>query len=426
MKLETEGIDVLSPDQQKTGLWDIAFLWFCANVAVPRLLIGGTLAGLGLIRAVQILIWGNILVIIPLIFLGQMGYRLRIPTMAASRLTFGVKGSYIPSIANSVQLIGWGAAVTVVCGSSINAVFSEMTGFENLTLWVVITAVVQLLITVYGFRSITWLQRASTPLLALLSVYVAYIILRDYGWQNLAVVVPASAISIAVALDILAGNAFAWGPMVCDYTRYSKNARSAGWGTLLGSVSGAAGFMFVGLVSGLATGDPNPSSMLVKFGLGVPALLIIILSSLTTNVLNLYSAAISFSNLRSDIVPWKIILIFGTLVGGVSIIPGFIGHFIGFLIFVGSIFVPLIAVMVVDFYVVKRQEVKPEELFAVDRNSKFWYTNGFHTKAIAVWLVGTLFYYFFPKIVPFLGSTIPCFIFTAILAVVVLKERKHE
>lgn len=56
MKLETEGIDVLSPDQQKTGLWDIAFLWFCANVAVPRLLIGGTLAGLGLIRAVQILI----------------------------------------------------------------------------------------------------------------------------------------------------------------------------------------------------------------------------------------------------------------------------------------------------------------------------------------------------------------------------------
>ena len=44
MKLEQERLAVNSLDEQKTGLWDIAFIWFCANVAVPLLMIGGSLA----------------------------------------------------------------------------------------------------------------------------------------------------------------------------------------------------------------------------------------------------------------------------------------------------------------------------------------------------------------------------------------------
>lgn len=82
---------------------------------------------------------------------------------------------------------------------------------------------------------------------------------------------------IMLGIDVLAANAFAWGPMVCDYTRYAKNKSSSSVGTLIGSLAGAAGFMFVGMISSIVTGDPNPSSMLVSLGLGVPALLIIIL-----------------------------------------------------------------------------------------------------------------------------------------------------
>ena len=50
----------------------------------------------------------------------------------------------------------------------------------------------------------------------------------------------------ASTIDVLAANAFAWGPMVCDYTRYAKNKSSSSVGTLIGSLAGAAGFMFVG------------------------------------------------------------------------------------------------------------------------------------------------------------------------------------
>lgn len=109
MKLEKEGLVVTPLTEQKTGLWDMAFIWFCANVAVPRLMIGGSLAELGFGKMILILIAGNILVFLPLLALGVIGFNVRIPTMAATRMTFGVKGSYLPSVANGIQLLGWGA-----------------------------------------------------------------------------------------------------------------------------------------------------------------------------------------------------------------------------------------------------------------------------------------------------------------------------
>ena len=73
MKLEREGIQIIPESEQKTGLWDMAFVWFCANVAVPRLLMGGSMAGLGFARAAAMLLWGNVLVILPLLALGVIG-----------------------------------------------------------------------------------------------------------------------------------------------------------------------------------------------------------------------------------------------------------------------------------------------------------------------------------------------------------------
>lgn len=91
MKLEQEKLTVATLEEQKTGLWDIAFIWFCANVAVPRLMIGGSLAELGFWKLLFILLVGNIIVFLPLLALGNIGYKVKIPTMAASRMTFGIR-----------------------------------------------------------------------------------------------------------------------------------------------------------------------------------------------------------------------------------------------------------------------------------------------------------------------------------------------
>lgn len=424
MKLEKEKLVVTPLTEQKTGFWDIAFIWFCANVAVPRLMIGGSLASLGFWPMVAMLLVGNIVVFLPLLALGDIGYKLRIPTMAITRITFGVKGSYIPALANGVQLLGWAANVTVVCGSSINLIVRAMTGFDCLALWIVVTAVVQLLITAYGFRSITWLQRVSVPLLLILSVVTAVLLFTKYDASAIVSYTPAAPIGIMVGLDILAGNAFAWGPMVCDYTRYAKSSGSAGWGTLVGSLIGAASFMFVGAVSFIATGDANPVAFLLELGLGIPALLIIILSSVTTNVVNLYSAGISFVNVFPNVEPWKIIVPVGVIVGGIAVIPGLIGHFISFLVIVGSIFVPLIAITLVDYFCHYKKNVAPEDILLEDSSSRFWFKGGFNWTALIVWFAGIALYNVFAYVWTPLGSSVPTFLLIALLYWLVGKAKK--
>ncbi len=415
MKLEQEKLAVATVEEQQTGLWDIAFIWFCANVAVPRLMIGGSLAELGFWKLLFILIVGNIIVFLPLLALGNIGYKVKTPTMAAARMTFGIRGSYLPSIANGIQLLGWAANVSVICGSSINAIIASLTGFDNLTLWIIITAVVQLLITAYGFRSITWLQRLSVPLLAILTLIVAVLIFKRYGFQSIFTYTPVAAIGIMTGLDIVASNAFAWGPIVCDYTRYAKSAGTAGWGTLWGSLAGAASFMFIGAISAVTTGSANPVDFLLAAGLGIPALLIIVLSSVTTNVINLYSASISFVNVFPKVEPWKIIVPAGVVVGGVAIIPNLIGHFIIFLTVVGSIFIPLIAIMLVDFFLVKKQNVSAEEMLKENASSIYWYSGGFRWSAIVVWLIGVALYNLLAYLWPALGACVPTFIVIGLL-----------
>lgn len=424
MKLEKEKLEVISQNEQTTKWYDIAFIWFCANVAVPRLMIGGSLAELGFWPMVAMITIGNIIIFIPLLALGQIGYQVRIPTMAASRFTYGIRGSYLPSIANGIQLLGWAANVTVICGSSINAIVSSMTSFDNLTFWIIVTAVFQLLITAYGFRSITWLQRVSVPLLIILTVITAILIFKEYGFSSIAAYTPVAPLSIMIGVDIIAGNAFAWGPMVCDYTRFAKSSGGAGAGTLIGSLVGAASFMFIGAISVISTGSPNPVDFLLETGLGIPALLIIVLSSVTTNVVNLYSAGISFVNVFPKVEPWKIIVPAGVIVGGIAIIPNLIGHFITFLTIVGSIFVPLIAIMLVDYFFIKKKQVNAEEMLKEDRTSKYWYKNGFNWTALAIWFVGIILYNVLAYTWPVLGSCVPTFIIIGILYFIIAKATK--
>lgn len=388
-------------------------------------MIGGQLMEMGFWKMLAMILIGNVIIFLPLLALGDIGFKVKIPTMVATRFVFGIKGSYLPSIANGIQLLGWAANVTVICGSSINAIIAKMTGFDNLTLWIVVTAVVQLLITAYGFRSITWLQRVSVPLLILLSVITVVIVFREFGFQNISSYTPAAPIGIMIGVDIIAANAFAWGPMVCDYTRYAKSGAGAGVGTLIGSLVGAASFMFVGAISFAATGSANPVDFLLTQGLGIPALLIIVLSSVTTNVVNLYSSGISFVNVFPKVEPWKIIVPLGVVVGLIAIIPNLIGHFITFLVIVGAIFVPLIGIMLIDFYCIKKKDVDAEQALVEDKTSKYWFKGGFNWPALIVWFIGIAIYNLFSYVWTAIGACVPTLIIVCVIYYIVAKAQNR-
>ena len=103
MKLEKEGLVVTPLTEQKTGLWDMAFIWFCANVAVPRLMIGGSLAELGFGKMILILIAGNILVFLPLLALGVIGFNVRTAFSCWAGAPMSPSSAALPSTASLRQ-----------------------------------------------------------------------------------------------------------------------------------------------------------------------------------------------------------------------------------------------------------------------------------------------------------------------------------
>ena len=48
----------------------------------------------------------------------------------------------------------------------------------------------------------------------------------------------------------------------------------------------------------------------------------------------------------------------------------------------GSFFGPLFGIMVIDYYLVKKSDLSNNDIFSSDENSLYFYSNGWHVKAI--------------------------------------------
>ena len=143
----------------------------------------------------------------------------------------------------------------------------------------------------------------------------------------------------------------------------------------------------------------NPTDIIGKIGnisITVIVLFFIIFASASTNlianyiptqnvILNLLPASL---NLKTSAI---IIAFFGFIVGifWLSLLSQ-----IGILAFIdtfGAFFGPLFGVMVIDYYFVKKTILNNENIFSLKSNSLYFYSNGWHLKAIYSVIIGFVF-----------------------------------
>jgi purine-cytosine permease-like protein len=84
----------------------------------------------------------------------------------------------------------------------------------------------------------------------------------------------------------------------------------------------------------------------------------------------------------------------------------------GFLLYIGAVFVPLLGVLAVDFYLIRKKEYNLEEFYS---NVK-----GLRVKPIISWLIGVIIYFAFYNYTMW-GSSIPSFLISAITLYVLEK-----
>ena len=143
----------------------------------------------------------------------------------------------------------------------------------------------------------------------------------------------------------------------------------------------------------------NPTDIIGKIDnteLTVVVLFFIILSSLSTNLIANYIPA---QNTLLNFLPTRL-----NLKSSAAIII-FLGFFIGifwltllsqigilaFLDTFAAFFGPLFGVMVIDYYLVKKTKLNNNDIFSSGNNSLYFYSNGWHIKAVYSLVLGFIF-----------------------------------
>ena len=218
-----------------------------------------------------------------------------------------------------------------------------------------------------------------------------------------------------VPLITVVGTIFAYFSIIIlnygDFTRYVKNESELKKGNLslilnLIIFSFFTVFIVIGadifLNKNLENMDrilTNPTDIIGKINnteLTVIVLFFIIFSSASTNLIANY---IPTQNILLNLMPMKLNLKSSAVI--ITILGFVIGIFwlpllsqIGILAFIdtfGALFGPLFGIMIIDHYLIKKTKIDNKDIFSLDKSSLYFYSNGWHLKAIYSLLLGFIF-----------------------------------
>jgi len=334
-------------DGRKIGGFSLFSLWIGAAISLAEIMTGGLIAPLGIKKGIIVILAGHLIGCLILAFIGVIGFKEKMPALMSSRISLGKYGSYVVSIFNIIQLTGWTAIMLIQCTKSMQAITQKMFGIDNFTLLLIITGIIVALWTLYSDKGVNIVNNIAVMLLLLLSFVMLGTVLKG-GEVNQII----GTISAGAAFELSIVMPLSWLPIISDYTMAAKSVKGSFFGSFFGYFAGSSFMYIIGLVSAVYAGTSDPVSVLGGLNMGYAALIIIILSTVTTTFLDVYSAVMSTLNLTSKISKKSLIIVF-TALGSLFALYFPMEQYENFLYMIGSLFAPVFSVIIIDYFVYK-------------------------------------------------------------------------
>ncbi len=382
--------------EKRTSIFTNGMIWFGVAISVSEIVCGIEIGEAAKLSDIWFpLILGHVLGGVMLYFVGLIGARVRVNAMETTASTFGKYGSKFFAFLNLLQLIGW-IAVLNAQGAMALAGLKLPISFP---LTCVLLAV---LIAAWVFVGLRKTAKITTVVMGLLAVLLVVLTAKLFGVE------PASgAASHAAAqfgfwtiFEISIAMPLSWLPVISDYTKDVEKPVAATATSAVAYTLASLWMYFIGLqIAGLGVGTDIAQAILLA-GIGIPGIIIVALSTVTTNFLAANSAGESAKAIYGKLNP----KVAGVVVCGLSTILaiwGIVDHYISFLYLIAAVFAPMAAVLLVSYFFVK------EHL----EQKGFWIWNLF------AWAVGFAVYEIAVNTgVEFIGPTILAVVVSAALA----------
>jgi putative hydroxymethylpyrimidine transporter CytX len=334
--------------------------------------------------------------------------------MVSLRAVLGLKGSFVPTILNVIQLIGWASFEIIIMANSAISITGSFLGPYTLYFWVLIFAVWCMLLCVGGPLIVVrhWLEKFAIWFTYGTAIYITYIVLSKFP-QLLAVQGDGS-LPIALALDLVIAMPISWWPLISDYNRFSKSEKDAFLGTLSGYTFANSWFYALGALLVLAYPRESIIYSIASITFGGLALTLLLVDETDNCFADIYSGALSMQNISPKTKQLKLVaaITVTSVLLAVLMPTEWQSAYEGFLLYIGAVFVPLLGVLAVDFYLIRKREYNLEEFYSKAK--------GLRVKPIISWLIGVIIYFTFYNYTMW-GSSIPSFLISAITLYVLEK-----
>ncbi|CCD25295.1 cytosine permease NDAI_0E04780 [Naumovozyma dairenensis CBS 421] len=317
LSAETKGIEPITDEEKTDGsLINAASMWFSANLVLPALAIGGLgplVFSLNFGTSVLVIVFFNILGLLPVAFFSLFGAELGLRQMVLSRYLLGNITARIFALINSVACVGWGIVNTIASAQLLNMINQ---GPHKCPLWagciIIIGATV--LVTFFGYRVIHTYEKWSwVPNFAVFLVIIARLKMsgnfKGGEWTS----GPTTAGEVLSFGSSVFGFASGWTTYASDYTVYMPRGSNK-FKIFFSLVAGLSFPLFFTMILGAACGSAAvnnsvwneyyqsngmggltyavlvPNSL---HGFGQFCCVLLAISTVSNNVPNMYTIALS-------------------------------------------------------------------------------------------------------------------------------------
>ena len=356
------GIRPVQPSLRKLSGLDLGVLWGDLSIGLLVMVSGALLVpALGLPQALLAIAVGSLIGTVPLALVGLAGAREGVPGMVLFRPVLGLRGSYLPSAINLIQLVGWTAFEFWAMGRVANAVARDAIGLDAPFLWLLFVAIVCTALAAGGPILLVrrWLERFGIWVVAAVALWITFRVLTAGDLAALWSRPGTGGLPFWAAVDLVIAMPVSWLPLVADFNRFARGERGAAAGTFWSYAAGNAWFYTLGALLVLTAGAAPDvldigTTIAATVGGGV-VLLALLVGESDQAMANIYSSAVSLQNVRPNLPQRPLIV--GVGVAGLAIaavLSDAAGAFEVFLFLIGSVFVPLFGVFAADYFVLSR------------------------------------------------------------------------
>lgn len=372
------------PLSDRKSWWSLGLVWVAIGIDLSSILLGGELgAGMSLDQALVSVMIGSLVLAVVSAFCSYVGTTTGLSTAMITRFVFGEQGSRLVSGVIGLSLFGWFGVQAGFFGATAQELLMRLTGFEpSESLLSLIGGLLMTTTAVIGYRAIEKLSIWAVPLMTGLLFSSVYFALSGGGGAHLKALPSGETLSLGMATSYVVG-IFLVGTVISpDVARWAKTKKDAVLSSFFGFLVGNSLMLFIAIILAKTTGTGDLVKVFFSLGMGMPAILILILAQWTTNDNNLYSASLGLSVVFRNVSKRRLTLIAG-LIGSLIAFFGIYNHFIDFLSYLTVLIAPIGGIYLAEYFLLNRSRFS----FAYVREQKiprFWW------RSMVAWLAASL------------------------------------